>query len=1160
MASRAARAASRRPTIDDDEVQLDDDDDADADGSDMDSRPKASQNRKNGTVSAKKTANRRKQPSDDGSSSDENGGDDSDDANPSQRLASQGKKRKTRDDAVLDDFARGLDAEDISEIEPDDAPEAESDVGIIESIHLVNFLCHGNLDVDLTPRVNWITGRNGSGKSAILTAITVGLGGKIRFTGRGSSLAAAVKEGKHAAKIEIRLKNQGPDAYRPDAYGKTIVVERHISKAGQSSYLLKNGATGKTVAKTAGELRAIVEHFDIQVDNECAVLMQETSKRFLHGDSPAKKYQLFLKATQLEKMRDDLHASKANIAKMKKELAVHQERVPELQERVNRLQEQVQQMEALETSKQRLKELKIRLSWSVVSQLEREVAQLEEQLEAIETQRNTHKDLEESAKADLKKAQDALNTRMTDAGALDQQMQKIRVDQEKLKALRDQNAKDRARRAQRTEEAKRAVIVVEKRLAAAKRSLEEQRSKLQQDTQRELDDRDHEINTIKGEIAALKEEAANLRGARDNAMRNSQDKENAMRQAQAVMDGARREYEKIVRDKQQLEQSKQNRDVLFGNKVPVIQKVIANLGNRLRQPPIGPLGKYLTLADDRYGVAVESAIGGALNLFAVSCKEDEVLLNQELRRAGLRPDEIPPIVVTGFLQHELDYSSGSVPHPYHTILSLLKSTNPTVTKVLVDQQRIESKIVAKDRDEAIRILRQERPANLKEIYLMGDGSRLMMSKGALVESAGKDRASRLVSNQDNAIRDLNERARRADNEYKQYQTQYNQAKARFDESRRDSMSNDIVNRERQIARQIADKEVALNDLTRRHAPTAPNEEDLMEQEEAVRSLEAQLEQKRQEYENVETEASQVSTGVDNLAAQMKEKEKEIENLLASVERQQLLVANAHASVQKIELALRRMGEISQRSDAERNSLTAQLNNKNDSIRTGSAKAAEVGPRPADEIRETYAQLEAKIRTLQATVEEQVRNARGVSLAQVKSDLDQAINAAYKLQTILTLMHTNLARLDAFLESRTRKWIYYRKSIARRTNALFTSYLSQKGFEGSLDFQHEQGELHINVNPDQSSAAGDRSTSTLSGGERSFSTVSLMLSLWDSMEVPFRAMDEFDVFMDASNRRVAIELLNKVGREKAHRQHIFLTPQEMPKMPGVNVLALAPPRD
>jgi chromosome segregation ATPase len=37
--------------------------------------------------------------------------------------------------------------------------------------------------------------------------------------------------------------------------------------------------------------------------------------------------------------------------------------------------------------------------------------------------------------------------------------------------------------------------------------------------------------------------------------------------------------------------------------------------------------------------------------------------------------------------------------------------------------------------------------------------------------------------------------------------------------------------------------------------------------------------------------------------------------------------------------------------------------------------------------------------------------------------------------------------------------------------------------------------------------------------------------FDAVEVPFRALDEFDVFMDALNRKVSINLLVQVKKTK-----------------------------
>lgn len=71
-----------------------------------------------------------------------------------------------------------------------------AEAGVIESITCQNFMCHTNLHITLGPLINFIIGHNGSGKSAVLTALTLCLGGKAVATNRGQNLKSFIKEGE----------------------------------------------------------------------------------------------------------------------------------------------------------------------------------------------------------------------------------------------------------------------------------------------------------------------------------------------------------------------------------------------------------------------------------------------------------------------------------------------------------------------------------------------------------------------------------------------------------------------------------------------------------------------------------------------------------------------------------------------------------------------------------------------------------------------------------------------------------------------------------------------------------------------------------------------------------------------------------------------------
>lgn len=91
--------------------------------------------------------------------------------------------------------------------------------------------------------------------------------------------------------------------------------------------------------------------------------------------------------------------------------------------------------------------------------------------------------------------------------------------------------------------------------------------------------------------------------------------------------------------------------------------------------------------------------------------------------------------------------------------------------------------------------------------------------------------------------------------------------------------------------------------------------------------------------------------------------------------------------------------------------------------------------------------------------------------------------------------------------------------------------------------HDKHELDISVQPDftRSDAQG-REAKTLSGGEKSFSTICLLLSIWEAMGSPIRCLDEFDVFMDSVNRATSMDMMIKAARRSVGRQFILISPQ------------------
>ena len=146
--------------------------------------------------------------------------------------------------------------------------------------------------------VNFVTGVNGSGKSAVLLGLVLGLFAESKQTKRYSRVQDFVQKGRRRAVVQVTLRNDGEDAYKPELYGKAITFKRTISDTGASAVSLVGETSHKVSGKAAREEGARIQKaFNISVDNPIVILQQDQAKELLKMESPAKLYNFFVVST-----------------------------------------------------------------------------------------------------------------------------------------------------------------------------------------------------------------------------------------------------------------------------------------------------------------------------------------------------------------------------------------------------------------------------------------------------------------------------------------------------------------------------------------------------------------------------------------------------------------------------------------------------------------------------------------------------------------------------------------------------------------------------------------------------------------------------------------------------------------------------------------------
>jgi chromosome segregation ATPase len=182
--------------------------------------------------------------------------------------------------------------------------------------------------------------------------------------------------------------------------------------------------------------------------------------------------------------------------------------------------------------------------------------------------------------------------------------------------------------------------------------------------------------------------------------------------------------------------------------------------------------------------------------------------------------------------------------------------------------------------------------------------------------------------------------------------------------------------------------------------------------------------------------------------------------------------------------------------------------------------------------ETYASIETKY----TKIREQLKQ-REARLGATDEEIhERSAEAQARYDDVMRQtqdLDDTITALKRAIHSRLVMWRQFQRQISARVRIQFNYLLSERGFRGKIDLDHKNHKVNIQIEPDETrKSSSGRNTKTLSGGEKSFSSICMLLSVWEAIGSPIRCLDEFDVFMDNVNRAISTNMLVSCQQPKA----------------------------
>lgn len=1024
-----------------------------------------------------------------------------------------------------------------------------ADNAIIEEIQCTNFMCHSRLHLSLGPLINFIIGHNGSGKSAALTALQLCLGGRATNTNRGQKLADFIKHGEDVCVLSVRIKNQGISAYKPQEYGPSITVERQFNRQGVSTFKLKN-SQGRLVSNKRADLEDLTDAFALQLDNPMMCLTQDQAREFLNNSGPKEKYKFFFKGTHLEALDNDYRLMHNTLEELEGRLMNLKDDRDAAKEAYRVAKFKADQAKEYAGAREKHTKLGRQMAWIQVEEQEEVLRQCDKDIQEAQEKVDGSNRVYEGMSDRYDEANVACDELNKTFEELQESAQPHINEKEAVREQFDDGAKSLKELQVQNRSIQGTVSLAQRQINRLTDDIETEQQRIRdadggQHAQRlaDLQQAREESRVLQEKQVAISREARDLdirkqdaESAADNAKRNTHNRREALTECDKslrILENSRGQWLRAYAD---------NKDSM--------RKLLTAIDRetRFHEKPVGPFGRHIRLLKPEWTSIIERSFGNTLSAFCVTNHDDQKIFMDLQRRVGsdyvcLIGNKTPLNTIGKEPDAEL-----------LTWARVLEFEDDMVRNSAIINQGIEQTVLFDNLKEALNFMDPRNyggrpPPNVKQCFAMGDkrgeGHRL-----GYMTSGGESRApikawtgpSRMKTDDEYQIQEAKERLRSLNDMFKEAE----QDQSRLDHEVKEA-NQAIVRHKRALAELKRQQEQVDS-----QADQVQDElEDAAARPDKLNGLEEQLQQSRDELQNAENQfqdSFEEKERIHQLQRELKNKLDEIDGQIKTITDEQ-----SKMEVRLKKLTKKRQDALYQKNEAHESTRdavsaverlqaaqAAQQLKVDDYVQNATAHCQRVPIEPGSTLRKIEKErdniaklIEDSETRLGGTFYDLKRKAR-VRLAQAQA----AINN-YKYA--VNLSHA----LKMALQERLIRWRKFRQLISGRARTQFMYLLAERQFRGQLKLKHQEKLLEIQVEPDftRSSNKG-RQTKTLSGGEKSFSTICLLLSLWDAMGNPIRCLDEFDVFMDSVNRDVSMKMMIEAARKSVSKQFILISPQSM----------------